>query len=75
MNLTEEGINTTEGGMKPIDLEVQLEDWEERAAIFEYDGNMSRFTAEREACLLLFGQENLPDEIAKLAAYKAQGES
>jgi len=47
---------------------VQLESWEERAAILEFGGDMTRTEAEREAARLVFGEPTLPAEVEALRA-------
>lgn len=46
--------------------EVDLERWEERAALLEHHGDQSRPEAEREASRQLFERPALPPRLAKL---------
>lgn len=47
------------GSMSPEDLAALRDDFEERAAIMEYDGGLSREQAERAAWALVYGQRRL----------------
>lgn len=44
--------------MTPEELEALRENWEERAAIMEYDGRMTRDDAERAARERVYGKQD-----------------
>lgn len=62
--------------MQEIKLRLLLEEFEERAAIMEYDGRLTKEEAEMQAYLTMKGIENEVDRFRQIlleTAYKIRG--